>query len=87
LFTGLITAFCGPIAFVGLAVPNLTRMLFKTQNHLLLLLANMLFGAFFILSCDLIIQALSDIILIPINALTSLVGAPFVIYILIRKLR
>ena len=50
LFTGLITAFCGPIAFVGLAVPNLTRMLFKTQNHLLLLLANMLFGAFFILS-------------------------------------
>lgn len=87
LFTGLITAFCGPIAFVGLAVPNLTRMLFKTQNHLLLLLANMLFGAFFILSCDLIIQVLSDIILIPINALTSLVGAPFVIYILIRKLR
>lgn len=87
LFTGLITAFCGPIAFVGLAVPNLTRMLFKTQNHFLLLLANMLFGAFFILSCDLIIQALSDTILVPINALTSLVGAPFVIYILIRKLR
>jgi iron complex transport system permease protein len=47
----------------------------------------MLFGAFFILSCDLIIQALSDTILLPINALTSLVGAPFVIYILIRKLR
>jgi iron complex transport system permease protein len=87
LFTGLVTAFCGPIAFVGLAVPNLTRMLFKTQNHFLLLTANLLFGAFFVLSCDLLILALSEIILIPINALTSLVGAPFVIYILIRKLR
>ena len=87
LFTGLITAYCGPIAFVGLAVPNLTRMLFKTQNHLMLLVANLLFGAFFILSCDLLIQILSGTILIPINALTSLLGAPFVIYILIRKLR
>ena len=87
LFTGLITAYCGPIAFVGLAVPNLTRMLFKTQNHLMLLVANLLFGAFFVLSCDLLIQLLSGTILIPINALTSLLGAPFVIYILIRKLR
>ena len=87
LFTGLITAYCGPIAFVGLAVPNLTRMLFKTQNHLMLLVANLLFGAFFMLSCDLLIQLLSGTILIPINALTSLLGAPFVIYILIRKLR
>jgi len=87
LFTGLITAFCGPIAFVGLAVPNLTRMLFKTQNHMLLLIANLLFGAFFLLTCDITIQLFSDILLIPINALTSLIGAPFVIYILIRKLR
>ncbi len=87
LFTGLITAYCGPIAFVGLAVPNLTRILFKTQNHLMLLIANLLFGAFFMLSCDLLIQLFSGTILIPINALTSLLGAPFVIYILIRKLR
>ena len=87
LFTGLITAFCGPIAFVGLAVPNLTRMLFKTQDHLLLLAANLLFGAFFLLSCDIITQLFSDVLLIPINALTSLIGAPFVIYILISKLR
>jgi len=87
LFTGLITAYCGPIAFVGLAVPNLTRMLFKTQNHLMLFVANLLFGGVFVLSCDLLIQVLSGTILIPINALTSLLGAPFVIYILIRKLR
>lgn len=87
LFTGLITAFCGPIAFVGLAVPNLTRMLFKTQNHMFLLIANLLFGSFFLLTCDITIQLSSDVLLIPINALTSLIGAPFVIYILIRKLR
>lgn len=87
LFTGLITAFCGPIAFVGLAIPNLTRMLFRTQNHMLLLGANVLFGSFFLLLCDTMIQVMSDFMLIPINALTSIIGAPFVIYILIRKIR
>lgn len=87
VFTGLITAFCGPIAFVGLAVPNLTRMLFKTQNHMLLFTANVLFGAFFLLGCDVVTILFSDTLIIPINALTSLIGAPFVIYILISKLR
>lgn len=87
IFTGLITAFCGPIAFVGLAVPNLTRMLFKTQNHILLFGANLSFGAFFLLSCDIVTQLFSEVLIIPINALTSLIGAPFVIYILISKLR
>ncbi len=87
VFTGLITAFCGPIAFVGLAVPNLTRMLFKTQDHMLLFVANLLFGAFFLLGCDVVTILFSDTLIIPINALTSLIGAPFVIYILISKLR
>ena len=87
VFTGLITAFCGPIAFVGLAVPNLTRMLFKTQDHMLLFVANLLFGAFFLLGCDVVTILFSDTLIIPINALTSIIGAPFVIYILISKLR
>ena len=87
VFTGLVTAFCGPIAFVGLAVPNLTRMLFKTQDHMLLFVANLLFGAFFLLGCDVVTILFSDTLIIPINALTSLIGAPFVIYILISKLR
>ena len=87
LYTGLITAFCGPVAFVGLAIPNLTRMLFKTQDHKLLLFANLMFGALFLLGCDILIQVMSAWVLIPINALTSLIGAPFVIYILIRKIR
>ncbi len=87
LFAGLITAYCGPIAFVGLAIPNLTRMLFRTQDHFVLTAANLLYGALFLLSCVVLIQQISDYLVVPINALTSLVGAPFVIYILIRKIR
>ena len=83
LFTGVVTAFCGPIAFVGLAVPNLTKTIFRTQNHLILLLGNFLIGAIFLLLSDCIIQLLEGTIQLPINAFTSLVGAPFIIYIVL----
>lgn len=86
LFTGLITAYCGPIAFVGLAVPNLTKILFKTQNHLVLLVACILIGAIFMVSCDILIQLSEHRINIPINAITSLIGAPFIVYIVLKKL-
>jgi iron complex transport system permease protein len=85
LLTGLITAFCGPIAFVGLAIPNLTRILFKTQNHTWLIIGNLLIGAIFLLLCDSLIQIMEDQISIPINALTSLLGAPFVVFLLLRN--
>lgn len=87
LFTGLITAFCGPIAFIGLAVPNLVRMIFKTQSHLTLLIASALTGAIFILLCDICIQLIEPHFMIPINVFTSIVGAPFVVFIILRKLR
>ncbi len=87
VLTGLITAFCGPIAFVGLAVPNITRIVFKTQNHGLLLFANLFFGALFLIFCDIIIQYLEPVVSIPINAFTSLIGAPLVILILLKKLK
>ena len=87
LLAGLITAFCGPIAFVGLAVPNLTRILLRTQNHSYLILGNLLFGSIFLLLCDSFIQLLSKQIALPINAFTSIIGAPFVVFILMRKLR
>lgn len=87
LIAGLITAFCGPIAFVGLAVPNLTRILLRTQNHSYLIFGNLLFGSIFLLLCDSFIQLLSKQIALPINAITSIIGAPFVIFILMRKLR
>jgi len=86
LLAGLVTAFCGPIAFVGLAIPNLCKMLFKTQQHLVLLLGNILLGALFLISCDILVQGLEPFILVPINVITSIVGAPFVIFIILKRL-
>ena len=86
VLTGTITAFCGPIAFVGLAIPNLTRMLFQTQNHQYLLIGNLLIGGIFMLTCDAIIQFVEPYFVLPINAFTSLIGAPFVVYIVLKKL-
>lgn len=87
ILSGIVTAYCGPIAFVGLAVPNIVRILFKTQHHLVLVLATFLSGAIFLLLTDTIIQLLAEQIVIPINALTSIVGAPIVVLIVFRKLR
>lgn len=87
IITGLVTAYCGPIAFVGLAVPNLVRILFKTQNHLVLIMASIITGAMFILICDIAIQLIEPYFVIPINALTSIIGAPFVILLVFRRLR
>lgn len=87
VITGVITAFCGPIAFVGLAVPNLIRIVMKTQRHGYLILGSLLTGAIFLLLCDIAIQQLETEFKLPINALTSLVGAPFVILLVLRRLR
>jgi iron complex transport system permease protein len=86
VLTGLITAFCGPIAFVGLAVPNLVKILFRTQSHGLLLLGCLLVGSVFLISCDILVQVLARQQHIPINALTSIIGAPFVIVIVLKRL-
>ncbi|XOV67707.1 MAG: FecCD family ABC transporter permease [Fluviicola sp.] len=87
IITGVITAFCGPIAFVGLAIPNLIRIVMKTQNHAHLILASLLTGAIFLMVCDIAIQMLETHFALPINALTSLIGAPFVILLVLRRLR
>ena len=86
LLTGLITAYCGPIAFVGLAVPNLVKLLFKTQNQLMLLLSSILVGATFVLLCDILIQLMEKNMNIPINAITSLIGAPFIVFIVLKRI-
>lgn len=86
LLAGLITAFCGPIAFVGMAIPNLCRILFNSQDHFKLFWANLLCGALFMLICDLISISLEQYVLLPINAITSILGAPFIIYIIIRRM-
>lgn len=87
ILTGVITAYCGPIAFVGLAVPNIVRILFKTQQHLVLILASFILGSLFLLAVDSIIQVLEAKVLIPINAITSIIGAPIVVFIVFKKLR
>lgn len=86
LLTGLVTAYCGPIAFIGLAVPNLVKILFKTQNHKILLPASIILGASFLIFCDCLVQLFAEQIPLPINAITSLIGAPMVVYFIVKKL-
>lgn len=85
ILTGVITAFAGPIAFIGLAVPHITKLIFKTSNHKVLLPAVAIIGAIILLICDLIAQLPASKFTLPINAITSLFGAPIVIWLLIRK--
>ena len=87
ILTGVITAFSGPIAFVGLAVPHIARMLFSSSNHKILLPAVALIGAIVLLICDMIAQLPTSEFTLPINAITSLFGAPVVIWLLVRKKR
>ena len=85
LLAGTITAFSGPIAFIGLAIPHITRQVFKTSNHKILIPAVFIFGAIVMLICDSIAQLPSSDYTLPINAITSLVGAPIVIWLLVRQ--
>ena len=85
ILAGSITAFAGPIAFVGLAVPHIAKLVFQTSNHLVLFWSTLLFGAMIMLICDSISQLPNSAIVIPINAITSILGAPIVIWLLIRK--
>lgn len=85
LLAGSVTAFCGPIAFVGLAIPHLARMLFNTSNHLLLTPLVILLGAVAMLIFDIIAQLPGSDAVLPINAVTSLLGAPFVIWLVLRR--
>jgi len=87
LLAGSVTAFAGPIAFVGLAVPHLTRQLFRTTNHRILVPAVLLYGAILMLVCDTVAQLPGSASVLPINAITSILGAPVVIWLLIRKKR
>ncbi len=85
LLAGTITAFAGPIAFIGLAIPHMTRQIFNTSNHKILLPAVFLFGAIVMLICDSIAQLPTSDYTLPINAITSLIGAPVVVWLLVRK--
>lgn len=87
LLTGSVTAFCGPIAFVGLAVPHLVRLIIPVTNHKILMPAVMMGGSILLLFCDLIAQLPGSTQILPLNAITSLIGAPVVIWMVIKSKR
>ena len=85
ILAGSITAFAGPIAFIGLAVPHIAKLTFQSSNHTILFWSTLLFGAIIMLVCDIFTQIPGSDITLPINAITSIIGAPIVIWLLIRK--
>ena len=85
ILAGSITAFAGPIAFIGLAVPHLSKLLFQTSNHKILFFSTILIGAIIMLFCDTISQMPGSDFTLPINGITSIVGAPIVIWLIISK--
>jgi iron complex transport system permease protein len=85
ILAGSITAFAGPIAFIGLAVPHIAKLVFKTSDHRILFWSTLLFGAIIMLLCDIVAQVPGKDLTLPINAVTSVIGAPVVIWLLIRK--
>ncbi|WP_215226017.1 iron chelate uptake ABC transporter family permease subunit [Echinicola shivajiensis] len=85
LLAGSATAFCGPIAFIGIAVPHLARMVFRTGDHKILFPASALIGAAFLLASDAISQLPGSAETLPINVITSLFGAPLVIWLILKR--
>ena len=81
LLAGSVTAFCGPIGFVGLAVPHLARMIFAAADHRILIPASMMTGAVVMLVCDIVSKAMA----LPINTVTALMGIPIVIFVVVRN--
>ncbi|MTH17292.1 iron chelate uptake ABC transporter family permease subunit [Flavobacterium sp. LC2016-01] len=85
ILSGSITAFAGPIAFVGLAVPHIAKLTFQTSNHTILFWSTLFFGSIIMLFCDIVSQMPGFDVTLPINAITSIIGAPVVIWLLVRK--
>ena len=85
LLAGGITAFCGPIGFVGVAVPHLTRSLLGTNEHRVLIPATFLMGAMLMLACDIVAQVPGSTTTLPISAVTSMVGSPVVIWVILKR--
>jgi iron complex transport system permease protein len=83
LLAGGITAFCGPIAFVGVAVPHIARGIFSTSNHRITAAASALIGANLLLVCDIICNVFTYPL--PISTMSALFGAPIIIWIIVRK--
>ena len=84
VLTAIVTAFCGPVAFIGLAVPHIARLLLHTDNHRSLLPATILLGSAVALGCNLLCVMPGESGVIPLNAVTPLIGAPVIIYVIAK---
>lgn len=87
LLAGSVTAFCGPIGFVGIAVPHVARMLFRRADHRVLLPASVLIGANLMLFCDMVSQLPGTELILPVNTITALLGIPVVVMVVINSKR
>jgi iron complex transport system permease protein len=85
ILTAVTTAFCGPVAFIGLAVPHIARLILTTDNHRVLLPATILCGGVIALICNLICFLPGENGVIPLNAVTPIMGAPVIIYVIAKK--
>ncbi|MGP1417093.1 MAG: iron chelate uptake ABC transporter family permease subunit [Prevotella fusca] len=85
LLTAVTTAFCGPVSFIGLAIPHVSRLLFRTENHQTLLPGTVLSGALIALLCNFICYLPGESGIIPLNAVTPLIGAPVIIYVILKR--
>lgn len=86
LLSSSVTAFCGPIAFIGLAMPHVARMIFRTSDHRILLPATLLVGSAVALLCNLVCVLPAHMVL-PLNAVTPVVGVPVILYVILRRTR
>ena len=84
VLTAIVTAYCGPVAFIGLAMPHVARMIMRTDNHWILIPATMLSGAAVALGCN-VLSVLPDSTVIPVNAPTPVVGVPVILYVIFRR--
>jgi iron complex transport system permease protein len=85
ILAGTVTAFCGPIGFIGIAVPHIAKILFKTSDHRVLIPSTILLGASIMLLSDIISQLPGSEKVLPVNSVTSLVGIPVVIWVILRN--
>lgn len=85
ILAGLITAYCGPIGFVGIIVPHLCRLLFKSSNHRILIPAAVLMGAELLLLSDVLAQLPGNGVKLPINSVSSIIGIPIILWIIFKK--
>jgi len=85
ILAGSVTAFCGPIGFIGIAVPHIARMLFRTSDHKILIPGTILAGSTIMLVSDIISQLPGSDKVLPINSVTALIGIPVVIWVILRN--